>query len=171
MFYTEIQDGHQKFCENDFWQKVPDDSPFTMGIKKFVKIALFHTLPMRNMVLRFTQKLKMAAKNGRKSIFYKNCHDSLPGVKNFIEITLSHTISKINTFFVLYRISRWPTKMAGKLFFWQKVPDGSADTLGSKIVQIALSCFVSKVNAFLDFTKKFLMAAKNGRKPILGKKR
>ena len=35
-------------------------------------------------------------------------------VKNFVEITLSHTISETNA--VLCRNSRWPPKMVGKRF-------------------------------------------------------
>ena len=43
--------------------------------------------------------------------------DSL-GVKNFIQIALSHTVSEINTliFCILSRNSRWLPKMAGKQF-------------------------------------------------------
>ena len=65
-FYIEIQDGHQKWQENDFWEKLSVDSV-----------------------------------------------DSL-WVKNFIEITLSHTVSEIYAFLVLCRNSRWPPKMKGK---------------------------------------------------------
>ena len=32
-FYTEIQDGHPKWWENDFWRKSPDDSVETPGSK------------------------------------------------------------------------------------------------------------------------------------------
>ena len=48
----------------------------------------------------FIQKFKMAAKNGAKTIFWKNCKltvDTL-GIKNFIKITLSRNISEINAF-------------------------------------------------------------------------
>ena len=45
--------------------------------------------------------------------------------------------------------------------FWEKSPVDSADTLQVKtFVYIALSCTVSKINAFLRFMKKFKMAAK-----------
>ena len=44
-----------------------------------------------------------------------------------------------------------------------KSPVDSIDTLGVKyFVEIALSCTVSEINAFLRFTQKFKMAAKNG---------
>ena len=32
-FYTQIQDGGQKWQENDFWQKVSDDSVYTLRAK------------------------------------------------------------------------------------------------------------------------------------------
>ena len=55
--------------------------------------------------------------------------------------------------------------MAGKKVFEKQSQDNSTDALGVKnYVQIALSCTVSKKNAFLHFTQKFKMAAKNGRK-------
>ena len=50
--------------------------------------------------MRFTQKFKMAAKNGKKTIFEKSPVNSADtqGVKNFIEITPSHTFFKILVF-------------------------------------------------------------------------
>ena len=54
----------------------------------------------------------MAAKNGRKTIFGKSPVESADGlwVKNFIEIVLSRTVSKINT--ILHFTQRF--KMATK---------------------------------------------------------
>ena len=51
--------------------------------------------------LRFKQKFKMAAKNGGKSDFWQKVADKsayILQVKNFVEIALSHTVSKINAF-------------------------------------------------------------------------
>ena len=42
-FYAEIQDGCQKWRENDFWQKVPHACIYPVG-QNFVEIALFHTV-------------------------------------------------------------------------------------------------------------------------------
>ena len=39
-FYAEIQDGRQKWRENDFWEKSPVESTNTLWVKNFVKIAL-----------------------------------------------------------------------------------------------------------------------------------
>ena len=36
-FYTEIQDGRQKWWENDFWETVADDSVYTLGGQKFCR--------------------------------------------------------------------------------------------------------------------------------------
>ena len=39
-FFSEFQDGCQKWQKKVFQQEVPDDSVYTMGIKKFVEIKL-----------------------------------------------------------------------------------------------------------------------------------
>ena len=43
------------------------------------------------------QNFMMTSKNGEKTIFGKKCHMTLR-VKNFIEIALSHTVTKIHAF-------------------------------------------------------------------------
>ena len=70
-FDAEIQDG-QKWWENDFWEKSPVDSADTLWIKNFVEIALSCTVSKINTFLNFTQKFKMAAKSGGKTIFAKS---------------------------------------------------------------------------------------------------
>ena len=70
-FHAEIQDGHQKWRENDFCKMSPVQSADTMQVQNFVKIALSHTVSEMNALLRFTQKFKMATKSGRKAIFAK----------------------------------------------------------------------------------------------------
>ena len=72
-FYTEIQDGRQKWRENDFWEKLPVNSADILWVKKFVEIALSRTVPEINAFLHFTQKFKMVAQIGGKTIFEKNC--------------------------------------------------------------------------------------------------
>ena len=59
----------KKWRENDFWQNIADDSVYTLRVKNFVEIALSHTISKINLFLHFTQKLKMAAKNGAKNNF------------------------------------------------------------------------------------------------------
>ena len=61
-FYTEIQDGCQKWREKDFWEKSPDSAD-TLWVKNFVAIVLSCTAIKINVFLHFTQKCKMAAKN------------------------------------------------------------------------------------------------------------
>ena len=39
-FYAEIQNGHQKWRENDFWEKSLVDSADNLWVKNFVEIAL-----------------------------------------------------------------------------------------------------------------------------------
>ena len=54
--------------------------------------------------------------------------------------------------------------------FWEKSSVNSADTLRVKnFVETALSRTVSEINAFLHFTQKFKMTAKNGGKTFFGK--
>ena len=76
-FDTEIEDGHQKWRENNFWEKSPVDSADTLGVKNFDEIAVSHTVAEINVFLRFTQKFKMVAKNGRITIFGKTRQSNL----------------------------------------------------------------------------------------------
>ena len=55
-----------------FSKKSPVDSAYTLWVKNFVKIALSRSLSKINAFLRFTQKFKMAAKSGEKTIFGKS---------------------------------------------------------------------------------------------------
>ena len=72
-FNAEIQDGHQKWRGNDFCEKSPIDSADTLRIKNFIEMALSSSVSKRNAFLCLTQKFKMSAKSGRKTIFVK-CH-------------------------------------------------------------------------------------------------
>ena len=44
VFYTKIQDGRQKWQENDFSEKSPVDSADSLGVKNFTEIALPRTV-------------------------------------------------------------------------------------------------------------------------------
>ena len=59
--------GKMFFCE-----KSPVDSADTMGVKNVIEITLLHTVSEINAFLCFTQKFKMAANNGGKTIFVKS---------------------------------------------------------------------------------------------------
>ena len=100
----------------------------------------------------------MAAKNGRKQFwgkFASKLHSMR--VKNFVEITLSHTVSAIKPFLR----STQKFNMAAKN---ENSPVYSADSQRVKnFVKIVLSCNVSERNVFLRFTQKFKMAAKKWR--------
>ena len=97
-FYAEIQDGCQKWRENNFWEKWSLDSADTLLVKNFVKINLCHTVSEINVFLHFTQKFKMAAKNGQENDFWgKSPVDSrYPADQKFRQV------SEINTFFAFY---------------------------------------------------------------------
>ena len=68
-FYTEIQDGRQKWRESHVCEMSPLHSTDTLRVKTFIEIALSCTISKINAFLRFMQKFKMAAKNGGKTIF------------------------------------------------------------------------------------------------------
>ena len=144
MFYAEIQNGHQKLHENDFWEKSPVDSADNLRVKNFVEIALSCPVSEITAFLRLTQKFKMAAKSGWKTKFAKVASspaDTL-WVKNFVKIARSRfdfqdkQVSAFNT----------------------EIQDGrqKSDNLCFKnFVKIALSCSVSEINTFLCLTQKF----------------
>ena len=74
----EIQDGRPKWQETDFWEKFPVDSADTLGVTNFDEIALSRTVSDINaFFVCFTQKFKIAAKSGRKSIFGRSCEFAL----------------------------------------------------------------------------------------------
>ena len=64
VFYAEIQDGCQKWRENDFWKKSPVNSGDTLGIKKFDKIV--------SEINAFYTEIQDGHQNGGKMIFGKN---------------------------------------------------------------------------------------------------
>ena len=72
LFYAEIQDGRQKWRENDFWEKSPVHSADTLWVKNFVEIAVSRCISEINVFLRLTQKFKMATNSGWKTIFGKS---------------------------------------------------------------------------------------------------
>ena len=78
-------------------------------------------------------------------------------------------ITLAQVFEFLCRNPRWPPKVAEN-DCWEKSPVDPADTLRVKnFVEIALAHSVSKINMFLHFMQKFMMAAKKGGKTIFGK--
>ena len=116
VFYTEIQDGRQKWQENIFCEKPPVDSADTLPVKNFVKIALFRSISEINTFLCLIQ----AAKSGGKMFFLRNNASRLciyPAGQKFCQkrSILLHFGDK-HLFCISCRNSRWPPKMAGKQF-------------------------------------------------------
>ena len=72
MFYAEIQDGRQKWWENDFGEKSPIESAKALWIQNFVEITLALSVSKIKAFLHFMKKFKMAAKSGRKRNSAKN---------------------------------------------------------------------------------------------------
>ena len=63
-FYAEVQDGHQKWRENNFWKEIPDDFADNLEVKNLVEITLSCTISQINAFLHFLQNIKMADKYG-----------------------------------------------------------------------------------------------------------
>ena len=61
----------KKWRESDFCKMSPVHSADTLWVQNFVEIALSHTVSKMNVLLRFMQKFKRAAKSGGKAIFVK----------------------------------------------------------------------------------------------------
>ena len=59
-------ENKKKSPENNFWEQSPADSMDALQVKNFSKITLVSEI---NVILSFTQKYKIAAKIGRKTIF------------------------------------------------------------------------------------------------------
>ena len=125
-FMQKFKNGHQKWHENDFWEKSPVDSAHNLWVKNFVKIALSCSISEINTFLCFTQKFKMAAKSGRKTIFAKTHQYTLQipcGSKISLKSLYLAPISKINRF----RRLTQKFKMAAK----SQIPSGSKISLKS----------------------------------------
>ena len=84
-------------------------------------------------------------------------------IKNFVVITLSHSVFKINGIFnteIHDGCEKWQEND-----FWEKSEVDSPATLWvTNFVEITLSRSVSEINAFLCLTQKFKMATKSGEK-------
>ena len=55
-FYTEIEDGRQKWQENNCWEKSLIDSAGSLWVKNFVKIALSGSVFEINVFLPFLRR-------------------------------------------------------------------------------------------------------------------
>ena len=67
----------QKVAGKRFLGKSSVDSADNLWVKNFMEIALSRSISEINRFLRFTQKFKMAAKSGGKTIFVKKCQLTL----------------------------------------------------------------------------------------------
>ena len=106
--------------ENDCWEKSPVQSTDTLWVKSFAKITPSCSVSQINTFFCFTQKFKMAAKSGGKTLLCKkspvHSADTLR-VKNFLEIALSRSVSEINTFLNFTLKFKMATKSGGKMIF------------------------------------------------------
>ena len=63
-FYAEIQDGRQKWQENDFCENCPEDSADTLWVKNFVEIALARSVSKINAFFAFYAEIQ----DGRQKV-------------------------------------------------------------------------------------------------------
>ena len=148
-----------------FGKKLPVESVDILEAKNFVQIAVFCSISELNVFLHFTQKFKMATKNGRKTVCGKSEHmDTMGDHKCCQNYFILHNFQE--KCFILHRFRK------KKVFFWgafyTKIQDGWRQNF---FVKIALFHTISEINVFLCFTQKFKMATKNGGKMIFGKNR
>ena len=68
-FYTEFQGDHQKWQENVFGKKLPDDSVDSLGVKNFMEIAVSCTILEITVLLHLHRNSKMTAKSCGKKLF------------------------------------------------------------------------------------------------------
>ena len=122
IFGENRQQSLQILCRSKLrqnWEKSPVDSADTVRGKNSVKITISRTVLEINVFLHFTQKFKMAAKNGRKTIFgkvsSKLCRSSVEQ-KFRQNRCISHHFEDRCVFAFLRRNSRWLPNMAGKQF-------------------------------------------------------
>ena len=120
-FYAEIQDGHQKWQQSNFCEMSPVHSSDTLWVKNLIKITLSQTVSKINALYAEIQDghQKWREKNVLNDFCEKLPLDSADNlqIRNFVEITLSPTVSKINVFCILWRNLRWPPKNGGKVIF------------------------------------------------------
>ena len=101
-FYAEIQDGHpKKWRESDFCKMSPVHSADTLQVQNFVEIALSHCF-QDECAFALYAEMQEGCQKWRESDFCEKVASRLciypVGQKNFIEITLSRTISEISVF-------------------------------------------------------------------------
>ena len=120
MFYTEIQNGHQKWRKNGSWGKSRVDPADNLRVKNFVKIALYLSISEISGFLRFMQKFNMFAKGGGKTFFCEKMPvgsaDTLR-IKNLIEIALSRSVSEIYSFLCFTQKFKKAAKSGRKIIF------------------------------------------------------
>ena len=107
-----------KMAGNNFLQKVPDDSAYTLWVKSLVEITLSRTLSQ--CVSPFMQKFNLVTKTDRLKLLDVSAYTL--HTKNFIEITVSCTISETKVFLHFVQKFKMATKNGGKTIFgktWQ----------------------------------------------------
>ena len=115
VFYAEFQDGRQKLWENDIWQKVPDDSEYTLGVKYFPEITLPRKISEINVFICFGRNSRWSSKMTGKRFLAKMGQITVYcGGQTFHQ---NHCISHILRFSVDFCVVS--QKMAG-IFFGRK---------------------------------------------------
>ena len=129
MFYTDIQDGHQKWRGNDLWEMSPVDSADTLEGQKFLRnCSILH--PFRDKCIYvYYAEIQDGCQKWQENDFWKkspvNSGDTL-AIKKFNEIALSRIVSEINAFYAEIQDGHQKWRQND---FGEKSPVDSADTL------------------------------------------
>ena len=166
---AEIQEGRQKWRENEFCKMSPIDTADILHVKNFIEITPSHSVSDINRFLRLTQKFNMASKSGRKTIFRKIASRlcRYPAGQKFRR---NHSISlsfQDKWVFVFNPEIQDGCQKWQENDFWEKSAVDSAATLWVK--NFIENCFY--LAPFLHFTQQFKMVAKSEWEKFFGKSR
>ena len=141
MFNTEIQDGRQKWWENNFCEKSPVDCRYHAGQKFRRNSSISHSFRDK-LIFAFNTKIQDGCQKWRENNFCKKSCSSPADtlwVKNFVKIALSHSVSKINTFLHLTQEFKMAAKKWLENNFCKQSPVDLQIPWGSKISSKSLN--------------------------------
>ena len=121
VFYAEIQDGCQKWRENDVLEKSPVDSRYLVG-QKFRRNCSISLCFRDKHVFVFYAEIQDGCQKWRENDFWEKSPVNsrhILWVKNFDEIALSRSVSEIDAFLHLMQKFKMAAKSGGKTMSWK----------------------------------------------------
>ena len=172
--YIEIQDGREKWRENNFWETVAGVRLNPWGPKICRHRSISHSCQDKH-VFEFYAEIQYGLQKWRENHFgQKITGDALTlhmpcGPKILLKLLYLGTVSEINTFLHFTQKFKMATKHGRKMIFGKQLQNSVYTLWVKNFVRIVLSHTVSKIHKFLHFTQNFKMASENGGKTIIGK--